>query len=72
MNSYKNEKLKVNFKGFVGNKFRNDGEDRGYSINTATDLMIRYSKNKKGNIYNIVVSKDDKPVAYFFIDIDDV
>jgi len=61
--------LKVNFKGFVGNKMLNDGEDRGYSINTARDLMQRYSKNKQGYIYNIVVSKKGKHLTDFFIDL---
>lgn len=64
-----NRNLKVNFKGFVGNRLLNDGEDRGYRINTAKDLMIRYSKRQKGEIYNIVVNKDGKPVSKFFVDI---
>lgn len=65
------KKFKVNFKGFVGNKLFNDGEDRGYRINTARDLMLRYSKNLKGKIYNIAVSKNGKSITKFFVDIID-
>ncbi|MBW2303862.1 MAG: hypothetical protein JRF57_09135 [Deltaproteobacteria bacterium] len=49
--------VNVNFKGFVGDKKNNTGEDRGYIIDTARDLMRRYSLNKQGNIYEIIVSK---------------
>jgi len=49
--------VKVNFKGFVGDWKNNTGEDRGYYINTATDLMKRYSLHKKGEFYEVVVSQ---------------
>jgi len=59
--------LKVNFKGFVGNRKNNTGEDRGYTINTATDLMTRYSLNRKGNMYKIIASLEEKILGRFFI-----
>jgi len=48
--------LLVNFKGFVGNKQNNTGEDRGYVIDTGKDLWKRYSKDKAGKVYLIVVT----------------
>jgi hypothetical protein len=45
----------VNFKGFVGNWKNNTGEDRGYSIDTAHDLLKRYSIHGKRRLYRIVV-----------------
>jgi hypothetical protein len=46
---------KVNFKGFVGDPSNNTGEDRGYTINTGSDLMERFSLDGKGESYEIVV-----------------
>lgn len=62
------EKLKVNFKGFVGNSSVNDGEDRGYTINTARDLIARYSENSAGRTYTIEVTKAGKRLAEFSVD----
>lgn len=62
--------LVVNFKGFVGDKKANTGEDRGYIINTDNDLMKRYSLYRKGRIYQAVVTKDDDQVmGRLFFDI---
>ncbi|VEN74989.1 conserved hypothetical protein [Candidatus Desulfarcum epimagneticum] len=47
--------LTVNFKGFVGDKNVNRGEDRGYVIDTKKDLWKRYSWRKNGKTYRIVV-----------------
>jgi hypothetical protein len=47
--------LEVNFKGFVGNWKNNTGEDRGYPIDTARDLLERYSIHGNKEIYRIVV-----------------
>jgi hypothetical protein len=49
----------VNFKGFVGNKVHNTGEDRGYTIRTGGDLLKRYSLKNRGEFYEIIVSRDD-------------
>ena len=59
--------LVVNFKGFVGNRAKNTGEDRGYKIDTGRDLWPRYSVHKKGEIYPIVVSKDDRTIGKLFV-----
>lgn len=59
--------LKINFKGFVGNRKNNTGEDRGYDINTATDLMRRYSLDKKGETYAIVASHGPNILARFYV-----
>jgi hypothetical protein len=52
-------KIKVNFKGFVGDLKNNTGEDRGYLIDTSTDLMNRYSLNGRGSSYEILVSEGE-------------
>jgi hypothetical protein len=49
--------VKVNFKGFVGDKKNNTGEDRGFTIDTGTDLLKRYSLKKRGERYEILASK---------------
>ena len=43
--------FRINFVGFVGNKLRNDAEDRGYRIDTAHDLMSDWSVD--GKIYRV-------------------
>ncbi|MCK5507588.1 MAG: hypothetical protein KAI50_03590 [Desulfobacterales bacterium] len=59
----------VNLKGFVGNKQNNTGEDRGYVVNTAEDLLKRYSLKKKGKTYQVVVTYKDKTVGKLFINL---
>ncbi len=53
----------VNFKGFVGDKINNTGEDRGYDIDTGKDLLERYSTGDNGNIYQVVVTKGEKEIG---------
>jgi hypothetical protein len=55
--------ITVNFKGFVGDKINNTGEDRGYEIDTANDLMKRYSVYKNDEYYPIIVSRNDKEIG---------
>ncbi len=47
------EGYKINFRGFVGNQARNDGEDRGYTIYTAHDLLQRFSLSPETERYEI-------------------
>jgi hypothetical protein len=51
--------VKVNFKGFVGDPSNNTGEDRGFTINTGSDLMERFSLDGKGESYEIVVNQGE-------------
>lgn len=53
----------VNFKGFVGDPIKNTGEDRGYLIDTARDLLARYSLSKKEKIYEVVVELNNTVLA---------
>ena len=55
--------LVVNFKGFVADKLNNTGEDRGHVINTATDLLERYSLSKREKVYEIVVELGKESLA---------
>ena len=43
----------------MGDWKNNTGEDRGYLIDTGTDLMRRYSRDKKGALYKIIASRGD-------------
>lgn len=59
----------VNLKGFVGNVRNNTGEDRGYVIDTAKNvLMKRYSTGKQGKHYKVITTLHNKEVGRFYID----
>lgn len=57
--------VQVNFKGFVGDRSFNTGEDRGYDVDTANDLMQRYSIDQKGETYPVVASQGDAIIGQF-------
>jgi hypothetical protein len=59
--------LKVNFKGFVGDRRNNTGEDRGYLINTGSDLMKRYSLNKRGQLFEIIASRGGRKIGRMLV-----
>ncbi|WP_022668222.1 M14/M99 family metallopeptidase [Desulfospira joergensenii] len=60
----------VNFKGFVGNKSKNNGEDRGYVIDTAAGVLMQgYSLEKQGRRYHILTTFKGKEVGRVYIDI---
>ena len=58
----------VNFKGFVGNKVNNTGEDRGYLIDTTRELWKRYSQGGLGQQYPIVVTVNGKKIGEARVD----
>ncbi len=64
--------FRINFEGFVGNKKVNDAEDRGYTIDTALDLMNDWSIDDKRALYRIVAeslpSKKIIGMAYIALD----
>ena len=62
------EEVIVNFKGFVGNKLNNTGEDRGYLIDTSKDLWEKYSKGELGRQYPIVVTNNNQRIGKVWID----
>ncbi len=64
-------KVIVNFKGFVGNKQFNTGEDRGYVIHTERGLIKRYSLKKKGKSYPVVVTHQKKKIGQMIVHIKD-
>lgn len=57
----------VNFKGFVGDWKNNTGEDRGFIINTATDIMEKYALDKEKTRYKIVASNDKRIFGRIFV-----
>ena len=67
--------LQVNFKGFVpALPGPNPGEDRGHQINTATDLLKRYSrcgdKSAQGvECYQVVATLNQKVVGRMFVEV---
>jgi hypothetical protein len=60
--------VKVNFKGFVGDKLNNTGEDRGYLIDTSKNLLKRYSKRGQGIQYPVVVTFNNKEIGKVWVD----
>ncbi len=67
--------LQVNFKGFVpAVSGPNPGEDRGHLINTATDLLKRYSKcdpRKAEGVecYQVVATLNQKVVGRMYVEV---
>ena len=61
--------ISVNFLGFVGKRSVNTGEDRGYLIDTAKDLWVKYSVKGEGAEYPIIVKQGDKKIGEVFIKI---
>jgi hypothetical protein len=59
----------VNFKGYVGDRTNNTGEDRGYVIHTDRDLWKRYSLNDQGEKYQVVVTHDETVLGHLFVDL---
>ena len=59
--------IKVNFKGFVGDRRNNTGEDRGYTIDTGRKLMRRYSLNKKGRVYEVIATQKKDVLGRFLV-----
>jgi hypothetical protein len=59
--------FRVNFYGFVGNPDYNDAEDRGYVIDTARDLMPRFSLNGDGRSYRIEVLKNSTVIGSVYV-----
>ena len=59
--------LKLNLVGFVGNHRHNTGEDGGYVIDTATDLMKRFSRHKEGKLYTVKAGNGRKTFYTFHI-----
>ncbi|MBI2877947.1 MAG: hypothetical protein HYY20_13810 [Candidatus Tectomicrobia bacterium] len=59
--------LKVNFVGFTGPKRANEGEDRGYWIDTAVDLIPRYAVDKKANRYKVEAKFQGQPLAKMYV-----
>ncbi|MBW2108820.1 MAG: hypothetical protein JRI36_09170 [Deltaproteobacteria bacterium] len=59
----------ANFKGYVGNRKVNTGEDRGYVIHTGRDLWKRYSLDGKGKKYQIVVTHGEAVLGRLFVEL---
>jgi len=53
----------VNLKGFVGKPGDNRGEDRGYTVNTTSDLMKDWSLDGRGEKYLIAAMRPRKADA---------
>ena len=60
----------VNLKGYVGDSLNNTGEDRGHVIHTARDLWERYSLEKRGKHYQVVVTNGQDLVGKLFLDLE--
>jgi hypothetical protein len=68
-NLAKPSEIVVNFKGYVGSRNGNTGEDRGYVIHTGRDLWKRYSLAGKGKEYQVVVTRDNTLLGRLFVEL---
>ena len=59
----------INFKGFAPPKSVNDGNDLDFPIYTNQDLWPRYSVNKKGMLYPVVATYNDKTIGEFWVEL---
>jgi len=59
--------FRINFYGFVGNREFNDAEDRGYDIDTASDLIERLSLDRDGSLYRVEALKGNTVIGQVFI-----
>lgn len=51
-------KVTVNVRGYVNDRLKNTGEDRGCLIDTGKDLIRRYSVDREGRHYLVLVETD--------------
>jgi predicted deacylase len=63
--------VRVNFVGFVGNEKVNDAEDRGYPIDTAADLMKRFSSDGDGRYYRIEALSGQRVIGTMYVKLDE-
>jgi len=66
--------IEVNFKGFVPTRGHNAGEDRGHVIDTANDLLQRFSSCAQSNpagleCYRVVASQNGKPIGEIGVEV---
>ena len=57
----------LNFKGFVGDKDNNTGDDRGLDIATERGLMKKWSMEGEGRRYRVVAERGKKELGEFYI-----
>lgn len=57
----------LNFKGFVGDKVKNKGDDRGFDIPTDQGLMKRWSMEGQGRRYRVVAEQGKKEFGEFYV-----
>ncbi|MCD6308477.1 MAG: succinylglutamate desuccinylase/aspartoacylase family protein [Candidatus Latescibacteria bacterium] len=63
--------FRINFYGFVGNRKFNDAEDRGYDIDTASDLIGRFSLDRGGSLYRVEAIKKKTVIGRIFIKLEE-
>jgi hypothetical protein len=61
----------ANFKGYVGDRKNNTGEDRGYVIHTDRDLWKRYSLGGKGEKYQVIVTHDETVLGRLIVAVEE-
>ena len=69
VNGETEDDIDINFVGFVSNRHDNSGNDKGAIIDTAKDLLIKYSKDGLGKEYIIKISKGKNIIGNVFVDI---
>ena len=61
--------LVVNVKGFVGNRRTNTGEDRGYVVDSGSDLWQRYAINPEGTRFQVLTTSGKDLLGRIFIEV---
>ena len=59
----------INFKGFAPPKSVNDGNDLDFPIYTSQDLWPRYSVDKKGKLYPVIATYNEKTIGEFWVEL---
>ena len=63
--------IRANFYGFVGNSQYNDAEDRGYNIDSALDLMPRFSLDANGSVYKVEILNGQDVIGNVYVRIEE-
>jgi len=64
---FRAEDIQVNMKGWVPDNPVNEGEDRHYLISAASLVWKKYSLNRQGKIYPLVVSLNGREISRLFV-----
>jgi hypothetical protein len=67
----RSKSMKVNVEGFIGNIKSNDGEDRGYVINTDKDFIKKWARPgpEHSSIYRVLLTENDQEISHIRLEV---